>query len=198
VASLDPADRVAVEPVLEGLAASRSARLDAAVAALDSPRYRMLLDRLDVAGRDPQVLQGAGRPASEVVPALAATAFARLRRAARRLGERPTDEELHALRIRAKQARYAVDVAAPVVGAPARRTARALARVQDVLGELHDCAVAERWLRDAASRTTADQAAFGLGWLAAGQRREAERLRAAWREAWRPVDRPKRTRWMRP
>ena len=60
----------------------------------------------------------------------------------------PADEELHALRIKAKRARYAAEgrgASHPEAGA----FATAVAELQDVLGEQHDAVVAEEWLRDA-------------------------------------------------
>jgi CHAD domain-containing protein len=166
-----------------------------AVAALDSRRYLALLDRLVDAAAAPRALPEAEKPAVDVVPALAGQAFGHLRKAVRRLGKRPTDEELHALRIRAKRARYAADVAVPVVGDDARAYTKAVGALQDVLGDLHDCAVAEAWLTDAAAAASRAQA-FELGLLVGEQRHEAERLRACWRDAWQDVDRSKRTKWM--
>jgi CHAD domain-containing protein len=48
-----------------------------------------------------------------------------LQRRVRKGGRRPTDRELHRIRIGAKQLRNASEMADPVVGARARRTAEA-------------------------------------------------------------------------
>jgi len=45
----------------------------------------------------------------------------------------------HDMRIAAKRLRYVLELSAPVFGAPASKAARALRRLQDVLGEIHDC-----------------------------------------------------------
>jgi CHAD domain-containing protein len=165
------------------------------LAALDSRRYLALLDRLVDAATAPQLLAAADAPAAEVVPVLAGTAFGRLRTRVAKLGRTPSDDKLHATRILAKKARYAADVAVPVVGKPAAKLAKALGKLQDVLGDLHDCAVAEAWLTDAARGATRAQA-FALGQLVAGQRHEAARLRGEWRAAWKAADEAKLTRWM--
>ena len=167
-----------------------------AVAALDDRRYVVLLDRLVDAIADLPCTAAGQRPAKEVVPSLAGAAFAKLRRGARRAGPDAPDEELHGLRIKAKRARYAADVAIPVVGKAAVRYTKRLGRLQDVLGDLHDCSVAEAWLTACAPSATKAEA-FELGVLVAEQRHEAARLRRRWRKRWRDVDKDKVTAWMR-
>ena len=82
---------------------------------LDSDEYVGLLDRLVEAGTEPKLTLAASAPAAKVLPDLVAVPWKRLRRDARRLGAEPADEELHALRIRAKRARYAAEAAAVAV-----------------------------------------------------------------------------------
>jgi CHAD domain-containing protein len=48
------------------------------------------------------------------------------------------DEGLHHMRIAAKRVRYTLEVAAPAVAGAAARM-KAAKRVQDLLGEIHDC-----------------------------------------------------------
>jgi CHAD domain-containing protein len=48
-------------------------------------------------------------------------------------------EELHDMRIAAKRLRYVLEMAEPVLGKPARDGARDAKKLQDVLGEIHDC-----------------------------------------------------------
>ena len=55
-------------------------------------------------------------------------------------GEAPSAaEDLHDMRIAAKRLRYVLEMAEPVLGAPARRGAKEARRIQDLLGEIHDC-----------------------------------------------------------
>jgi CHAD domain-containing protein len=48
-------------------------------------------------------------------------------------------DDLHDMRIAAKRLRYALEMGEPVLGAPARRGAKEARRIQDLLGEIHDC-----------------------------------------------------------
>ncbi|HZT91072.1 MAG TPA: CYTH and CHAD domain-containing protein [Gaiellaceae bacterium] len=100
---------------------------------------------------------------------IAADSLQKLRKAARALPANPPDDELHALRIRAKRARYAGELAATEGGG--KRMAGyldALKRLQDVVGEHHDAVVAEERLRRIARARTA---------VAAGRLVERERER---------------------
>jgi CHAD domain len=57
-------------------------------------------------------------------------------------GAAPTSvEDLHDMRIAAKRLRYVLEMGEPVLGPPARRGAKEARRVQDLLGEIHDCDV---------------------------------------------------------
>jgi CHAD domain-containing protein len=47
--------------------------------------------------------------------------------------------DLHDMRIAAKRLRYVLEMAEPVLGPPARRGAKQARRIQDLLGEIHDC-----------------------------------------------------------
>ena len=50
-------------------------------------------------------------------------------------------DELHDMRIAAKRLRYVLELSEPVLGAPARKGAKRAKRLQDLLGEIHDCDV---------------------------------------------------------
>jgi CHAD domain-containing protein len=120
----------------------------------------------------------------------------RLRNAVRALPELPPDPALHAVRIKAKRARYAAEVMEPAFGRPARDFAKALTRVQDVLGEHQDAVVAGRWLRATALTMTDPAAVYAAGELGAVERAAAEASRAAWPEAWRAASRTGLRRWL--
>jgi len=98
---------------------------------------------------------------------LAARPLRKLRKAARKLSDEPADEELHKLRIRAKRARYAVELIDDG-GKRIKRYLDALKELQDVLGEHQDAVVAEQHVRGVVGDTTA---------LAAGRLIELERQR---------------------
>lgn len=188
IARLDPEERSVAEGLLSPLVSREDEARLALLGALRSPRYAALLDRLVDAARAPALLPDATRPAAEVLPALMIRPWRQLRAAVEALPRVPSDAALHTVRIRAKRARYAAEAAAPVVGKRASRRARALARLQDVLGAQHDAVQAIAWLRDAA-RGMSPEDAFVAGGLARNVRAEERAARAAWRRAWKAAAR---------
>ncbi len=154
------------KPLLDGLARERRARRKQLTAALDSERYLALpkvfnksLERLS--SGNPDVRLGK----------LAAIEYRKLRAAAEHLSPDLTDEQIHALRIRAKRARYAAELAG---GRRLVAYIDALKRVQDVIGEHQDAVVAEHRIRSVA---------VGESGLVAGRLIERERARKRARRA---------------
>ena len=147
IASLDDADATGGKLLVRLLEGERETSRNEVLQALASERYVALLDGLVAFAAAPPLADDGDRPARRVLPRLVARPWRRLERMVATLPESPSDEALHQVRIRAKRVRYAAELAAPVVGGPAPRFARALAALQDDLGEVHDAAVAEQWLR---------------------------------------------------
>lgn len=173
---------------------------------MSGERYLTLLDRLHASSQSPPFLgpptsksDSGLRPddlARKVLPTLVRRPWRKLRKAVRHVGARPTDQELHQIRIRAKRLRYAAEAAAPVVGKPAKRMATAVESLQTVLGDHHDAVTAEDWFRrEAASGSRA--VAFSAGQLVAVQRHRQTRLRRQWRGVWSSLDHKKLRRWLR-
>lgn len=154
-----------------------------------SVRYAQLLDRLVDAARKPALLPSADAPAAEILPQLAQRPWKKLRRDIKALPEVPRDEQLHAIRIRAKRARYAAEAIAPAVGRETRELARAVAALQDVLGKHQDAVVAATWLRGTARDAETKDEVFVAGMLAGMLRRDERKTRAAWPAAWRAARR---------
>jgi len=98
---------------------------------------------------------------------LAAKPLRKLRKAARKLSDEPTDEELHGLRIKGKRARYAAELVADG-RKRVQRYIDSLKELQDVLGEHQDAVVAEQQVRRLACDPTS---------LSAGRLIELERQR---------------------
>src|SRR5207244_1634562 len=158
--------------------AERAASRDRLASAFDSARYVDLLDDLVRSAGEPRVVDDAAvLTAAEAAPELVRRPWKHLVAAVDALGKEPEDDQLHEVRKRAKQARYASEAVAGVVGKPASRFASAVAGVQDVLGGLQDAVVAEDWLRRAASGGGAGGAerAVAAGQLIARQRSEMEK-----------------------
>jgi CHAD domain-containing protein len=194
-ARLPEPDRRVADGVLTGLEVDRDQARAALLDAMDERRYHELIGRLQDAGRAPRLTSTAAAPAVEVLPALVLGPWQALARAVEDLGSSPPDEALHGVRKRAKRVRYAAEAAAPLAGKRARRFAKALANVQDVLGDHQDAVVAEHWLRGALRMATPRQT-FVIGQLAAMERAEADASRAAWRTAWTGAARKRLRTWI--
>jgi CHAD domain-containing protein len=163
--------------------------------AMRSARYVRLLDRLVDAAREPRFASPrVGEPARAVLAPLVRGPWSHLRKAVEALDDHPPDGALHGVRIRAKRCRYAAEAVAPVVGGPARRFARRLAALQDVLGRHHDAVVAAAWLREVSVDAPA-AAAFAAGALAGMVRLDAQAARAEWPAVWATARRKKLRRW---
>jgi len=155
------------------------------------PRYVALLDRIVEATRLPVLWDG---PAAEILPAMVAPNWRRLRRRARRLDQDSPDHELHALRIRAKRCRYAAEAVAPVAGRQAARFARRVAALQEVLGDHQDAVVAEAWLRR--HRAAGRGVAYVAGELSGLELAAGRIARQLWPQAWKRVNHLRTTSWI--
>jgi CHAD domain-containing protein len=192
--SLPEADRDAAAHLLADLAQSRDRDRAALLSTMRSLRYRRLVDDLVDAAAHPGVTDEADRPGAEVLPQLAAEPWRRLRRKVNHLDAEPPDADLHEVRIYAKRARYAAEAVAPVAGAMATEFARAVAAVQEVLGNHHDAIVAHAWLREASNRHPTQ--AFVAGSLAGLELVEAQRCREAWPASWTAASAKRLRSWM--
>lgn len=195
IEQLSRADSIAAGALLRRLRRQRDRSLAELQASLTSERYLELLDRLVEAGRNPRLLDGADRPAAKVLPRLAARPWRKLKRAVGELDVDPPDEELHEVRILAKRARYAAEAASGVLPRAAAH-AKAIAGLQEVLGDQHDAVVAEMWLREAVRAGASPAQALAAGVLIAAERAEAAAKRAAWRDAWDAANAKKVRAWL--
>ena len=141
------------------------------MAVLCSDRYFALLDTLE-------------RPVATIAdsPTLAeihAAEHKRLRKAVKTLDDASPDEELHAVRIHVKRARYAAELAG------AGNYVQAAKVLQDVLGEHQDAVVAAERLRELAARMPDTELAAGR--LIEREHARAVRGRDEWRPAWKKL-----------
>jgi CHAD domain-containing protein len=170
---LEPAERAAFEPLASRLEAEREVARGEMLEALESHRYLALLDRLE---ERPRLIGD--------VPLR--TLF---RAEAKRLRKRAadpdaSDEELHALRIKAKRARYAAELAAPELGKDVERFVGAAKRVQDVLGTHQDAVIAEERIRTLARASRSPGAHLAAGRLVERERARRAAARAGLAAAW--------------
>jgi CHAD domain-containing protein len=181
------------------LAASRRDALARLVGSLDDARYVDLLDSLESLAAQPPLRARATGPAESEVPVLVARTVRRVRRAAEAVDAAPERVvALHQVRKDAKRARYAAEVAAPVVGDKAGRAAKRWKRVQSTLGVLQDSAVARTTLRElAVAAHGAGENGFTFGLLHAREEAAAARATERYEELVRKALKSRPKRWAR-
>ena len=158
---------------------ARAALLDA----LDSGRYLRLLDALDsFVGAPPLAAD-----ASDSLAAIWWKETKKLRRAVAALGDEPADDDLHAVRIFVKRARYAAELAAHELGRTGAAFIEQAKTAQDVLGAHQDATVAIAQVQSwAGERSEVETVARRLV-----DHEETRKLesRAAWPSAWAKLER---------
>ena len=180
IQSLDPGELPAGQAVIAALGSERDRLQRPLLAALAEPAYLHLLERLALP------LEVSAQPARTSLRKLATRELHRLVRDVQKLGGSPDDEALHALRIRVKRVRYAVELGGQPTRPQTERVIEAAKTLQDLLGEHRDTVVAERLLAGLAGRDADASLVFVAGRLAERQRlrreRLGERLPAAWKQ----------------
>jgi CHAD domain-containing protein len=194
--SLPEPDQAAALALVAPLSAEVGGARRHLLAAMRGKRYLDLLERLVEAARAPALLGTASTPAARAIPRLARRPWRRLRSAAAAADQGSPDEQLHDLRIRAKRCRYAAEAAAAVAGKQATIFARAVAELQDTLGELHDAVVAQAWLRKQAAQAAGNESSFAAGELVALQQLAAAAARDEWPGVWARVRAKDMRSWM--
>jgi CHAD domain-containing protein len=136
--------RAVLDPLLSSMQADA---VDRAQEAWASERYADLSAGLGQLFASRLVTLDPGVAARDVFPPLMARQMALVRRRADLVGGAgDRDEQVHELRKATKQARYVSEVLHPLDPKPAARLGRALQRLQDLLGDQQDGAVARRYL----------------------------------------------------
>jgi CHAD domain-containing protein len=181
-----PYDEVAFARLDDVLVRREQAALERAAEALESERYRRLLDVLVDAAREPVLVPAASERCSEVLPPLVRKAWTGLQKRADRLQPDDPDDAWHEARIKAKQARYAAEAVIDVLGRPAARLASAAKAVQEVLGDHQDAAIAAEVLVDLAGEHPDDgSVGFVAGRLAEWNRGDVARTRRDFPAVWK-------------
>jgi CHAD domain-containing protein len=151
------------------------------MAALDSDRYVALQHTLDALLEHPPLTRKADRPAQTELPRAVAKAFRKLDQQLDEFTALPAgpdrDNALHEARKVGKRVRYMTEVAAPVIGSPARRLRKQTKKLQDLLGDYQDAVVARPVLRQlAADAHDEGHNAFTYGVLYALEHARMERV----------------------
>ena len=173
---------------------------DAVLAELEGERYLSLLDALDRLVDDPPLLPRAGERASTALPALVRQAWKRLDRAmtAAERAVEDQDELLHEARKDAKRARYAAEAVVAFAGKPAVAYAKAMTKLQEVLGEHQDGVVTRDVLRElAALADAAGESAFTYGRLHGLEQARADAAAARWPQVHAAASDKELRRWLR-
>jgi CHAD domain-containing protein len=202
--ALPPELETEVRPLLEAAFGDREAAHVRVLGALRSARYLDLVDRLVQGAIAPRFAPEAMKTTTRDVARLARRPWKQLQRDHAALGTDPSDPALHALRIRAKRARYAVEaVAGAVGGEKPLRLADAITDVQDVLGAHQDAVVAQAWLHqhlmtiDAATGVgVGTVTVYAAGVLAGLLRADAIAATEALPDVWRRASRRNLRAWM--
>jgi len=191
IALFEASERPAGQRLLRRLDAERRGAREALLTVLDDPRYFALIDRLTERIESPFPLA----PAEISLARLAASEFKKLRKSVERLREEPSDDELHAVRIKLKRARYTAELAQASVGRPARRFIDTSRKLQDILGEHQDAVVAEDRLRVLLEGAPGRGAAFAAGRLVERQRSRRLDARRDFVKRWPKLERRGRKAW---
>jgi CHAD domain-containing protein len=200
---LAPLDDAAVARLDADLAARHEDALVALDKTLVSDRYLALLDALVAATRQPRLTPLSAKPAPDVLPRLVAKPWRQLAFGKRGvdgatdLDPIAPDANWHAVRIRGKRARYAVEAVAGVLGGGAADLAKQLAAVQNLLGEHQDAAIAaETWLSIARSDPDDHSLAVTAGRLYERERAVIRTMRSKFPAAWAGATKRRMVEWL--
>jgi len=188
--ALDLRDRRGLERFVARLCMERDKVQQTLVGELQSPRYLELVRKLMQAAQDPAVVVS-----TVTVCDIAATEFKKLRKAMRNLGDIPSDSELHRLRIKAKRARYAAELAETSKGKPATRFIPQVKAFQDLLGVHQDAVLAEKHIRQFTEQSTSVRTAFVAGRMVERQRQRRDSARSAFKSQWKKLKKRGQKAW---
>ncbi len=159
-----------------------------ALVAMRSERYQQLLADLVDGVQHPKFTAAAQRRCRDVLPELVDKAWRRLAKDVGRLHQDSPARPWHEARIAAKKARYSAEAVEPVFGKQARKLARALAQVTELLGDHQDAHVAQATLTDIAGGGGLDsRSGFALGLLYGVEVEHEMDLRRRFRRLWPEV-----------
>lgn len=140
---ISKADPTLDQRVIREAKEDRPRRQRRVVQVLDRARYRSLMVALTRGVLSPPLRSSHQDPSTVIVTQLY-DSWREVRTAA---GEPHADDtRLHRIRILTKRARYATEVATPILGDGGRAIIERFAKIQDILGMQHDMTVARRFI----------------------------------------------------
>ena len=183
-------------------AKARATSTRAVSAALKSERYYALLDELDQLTADLPARPAASKSGRQALPAAVTRSYRKTRRRMRTAltapAGTPREAALHDARKAAKQARYAAEAVAPVLGRDAARFGKRMKKLQTVLGDHQDTVVGRQIARRlGVTAQLAGESAFSYGLFYGRDACEGARLQATAANAWREASRGRYRHWLR-
>ena len=118
---------------------------------------------------------GAAANARRALPRMAAEFFSQV---SAELEAEPDAEQLHCVRLAAKRIRYTLELFRPCYGPALEQRIESLRRLQQILGEINDCAVTRRLI--VAGTRPSPHRAKAERFLSARLRRKIAELRQRW------------------
>ncbi len=185
-------DLAGYKELLAAAEVERAAALTDVAQARELPRYQSVRSYVDaLANREVRFGVGASEEAATATARILRRPWRAVRDAAKTARRAPTETNLHVLRIRSKELRYAAEISREFYGVPASRLARAAQGVQDRLGEHRDALSTAEFAHRAAMEHPS--CAYAAGQFVVMERLAAERsleglggdlrrLRSVWRD----------------
>ena len=199
----DPAD---LEPFSRFLRRRRSSERRALVRGLRSARFRRLAleweEQLALLAETPEMPDGGHPSAGRMADRSLSRAYRRVLRGGAAIGDDSPAADLHRLRKRCKELRYALEVFAPVIAkGPRKRAVTQLKGLQDVLGRFQDAEMHRQALRGFAGEMMAEgapaEAMLAMGELIGHLDADQDRARREFEGAFARFTRPSSQRLMR-
>ncbi len=193
------AEAADLEPFAVHLRRRRTTERRALVRGLRSTRFQRLVtewqEALAELADTPNVVERERLPASELAAGSISRAHRHVARGGAAIYAESPVEDLHTLRKRCKELRYALEVFAPVIGAAeSKRAVGELKSLQDVLGRLQDSEVQRLALREFVEEMMSDGTSTGavlaMGELIGHLDGEQDRARRAFDSAFAHFVRP--------
>jgi CHAD domain-containing protein len=181
----------AISPLLSRLDQRVSQTRREVVSALDSERFKALTQAMILALRDDyESSDEAELPVHVFAEQGLRNRYRSFHKQARRLRLNSPDTELHALRVKTKRLRYAVECFRPIFGSGVKSMVDETKALQDLLGEHQDCAVFSEKVRTALSSDSTvlpPATLIRLGELIEQRRQRMVEIRALWPKHYKRV-----------
>ena len=191
ISALTPQDQKVFPRLLSQLETQRSVSRASMLEALRSDRYVKLLDQLERAAQFPE-----GAATGFTLHEIAARQFKKLRSCGEKFTQNGSDEDLHRLRIRAKRARYAAELAERSVGKRATRFVSQIKKFQDALGSHQDAVMTEERLRGLLRSSHSVRTAFAVGQIVERLGTRKKRIRESIPKRWTKLKKRGKDAWI--